>query len=198
MTATAPPPSPGQFRRVMGLFGTGVTVLAAQHGEEMHAMTANAVTSVSLDPLLVLVCIAKPARMMRIIERASGFSINILTEDQEVLSRYFAGAWKPASPPEYRFVPWDGGPRLVGALAFIGCVTERAVEAGDHWIVVGRVVALQEGDPAARPLLFYGGAYRRLSEREVTAAPDLWTDRAVQIYYDEWTHGAPPPPPEDR
>lgn len=197
MTAAAPPIEPGRFRRVMGLFATGVTVLAAQHGEDVHAMTANAVTSVSLDPLLVLACIGKQARMMRVIEQAAGFSINILSEDQEVLSRYFAGAWKQTTPPEFRFVPWQGGPRLIGALASIGCVSERAVEAGDHWILLGRVVALQEGDPAARPQLFYAGAYRRLSEREVTTAPDLWTDQAVQIYYDGWAQGAPPPPPED-
>lgn len=187
---------PGRFRGVMGHFGTGVTVLAAQHGEDLHAMTANAVTSVSLEPLLVLACISTRARMLPFIERSGGFSINVLTEDQEVLSRYFAGAWAQA-PPEFRFVPWQGGPRLIGALAAIGCVTERTVEAGDHWVVLGRVVALQEGDPAARPLLFYAGAYRRLSEREVTTAPDLWTDQAVQIYYDGWAQGAPPPPPED-
>lgn len=181
----------------MGLFATGVTVVAAQHGKDVHAMTANAVTSVSLDPLLVLVCIARPARMMRVIEQAGGFSVNILSEDQEVLSRYFAGAWK-AARPEFRFVPWAGGPRLMGALASVGCTAERTVPGGDHWIVLGRVVAVQDGDPAARPLLFFGGAYRRLTEREVAAAPDLWTEQAVQIYHDEWTQPAPPPPPEDR
>lgn len=188
---------PGRFRRVMGYFGTGVTVLAAQHGEDLHAMTANAVTSVSLEPLLVLACISTRARMLPFIERSGGFSINVLTEDQEVLSRYFAGAWAQA-PPEFRFVPWQGGPRLIGALAAIGCVTERTVEAGDHWVVLGRVVALQEGDPAARPLLFYAGAYRRLSDLEVAAAPDLWADRTVQIYYDAWSAEAGPTQPEDR
>lgn len=188
---------PARFRRVMGLFGTGVTVLAAQRGEDMHAMTANAVTSVSLDPLLVLACIGTRARMLPFVEQSGGFSINILTADQEVLSRYFAGAWQQA-PPEFRFVPWQGGPRLLGALATIGCLIERTVEAGDHRILLGRVVALEEGDPAARPLLFYAGAYRRLSEREVAAAPDLWTDRAVQLYHDEWSGESGPVPSEDR
>ena len=189
MSADSAAIDPLRFRRMMGLFATGVTVVAAQHGGEMHGMTANAVTSVSLEPLLVLVCIAREARMMRFVEQAGGFSINILTHDQEVLSRYFAGSWTPASPPEFRFLPWEGGPRLVGALGTLGCRTERRIEAGDHWIVLGRVTALHEGDPGGQPLLFYGETYRRLSALEAVPAPDLWTDDAVQIYYDEWSHG---------
>lgn len=189
---------PNQFRRVMGLFATGVTVLAAQHDDNVHGMTANAVTSVSLDPLLVLACVGKHARMYQFIEQAGGFSINILTHDQEVLSRYFAGSWKPATPPEFRFTPWEGGPRLVGALAAIGCRTERSIEAGDHWIVLGRVIALHEGDASAQPLVFFAGRYRRLSEVEAAPAPDMWKDKAVQIYYGEWSPDAALPPPEDR
>ncbi|HXF83046.1 MAG TPA: flavin reductase family protein [bacterium] len=180
-------PDARAFRRIMGRFATGVTVLGAAHDGEVHGMTANAVTSVSLQPLLILVCIARTARMMSFIERAGGFSVNILSRDQEALSRYFAGAWGAASPPEFRFVPWEGGPRLVGALAALGCRVERLVEAGDHWIVLGRVQALHEGDPAAEPLLFYGGAYRRLSPVEAAPAPEAWGDDAVQIYYDGWS-----------
>lgn len=187
-----------RFRRVMGFFATGVTVLAAQHDDDVHGMTANAITSVSLDPLLVLACVGKRARMYSFIQQAGGFSINILTHDQEVLSRYFAGSWKPSTPPEFRFTPWKGGPRLVGALASIGCHTEQSIEAGDHWIVLGRVIALHEGDASAQPLVFYAGRYRRLSDVEAAAAPDMWRDKAVQIYYGEWSPDAALPPPEDR
>ena len=189
---------PNRFRRVMGLFATGVTVLAAQHADDVHGMTANAVTSVSLDPLLVLACVGKQARMYPFIEQAGGFSLNILTHDQEVLSRYFAGSWKMATPPEFRFTPWEGGPRLIGALATIGCRTERSIEAGDHWIVLGRVIALHEGDASAQPLVFFAGRYRRLSDVEAAPAPDMWKDQAVQIYYGEWSPDAALPPPEDR
>ncbi|HEU5298505.1 MAG TPA: flavin reductase family protein [bacterium] len=189
MTSPAAPVDALHFRRIMGRFATGVTVVGAEHGGEVHGMTANAVTSVSLDPLLVLVCVARQARMMRFVEQAAGFSVNILSHDQEALSRYFAGSWAGASPPEFRFVPWEGGPRLVGAIAALGCRVERLVEAGDHWIVLGRVDALHEGDPGAEPLLFYGGKYRRLSALEAVPAPDLWTDDAVQIYYDGWSGG---------
>lgn len=189
MTGPAAPVDALRFRRIMGRFATGVTVVGAEQGGEVHGMTANAVTSVSLDPLLVLVCIARQARMMRFVERSGGFSVNILSHDQEALSRYFAGSWGSASPPEFRFVPWEGGPRLVGALGALGCRVERLVEAGDHWIALGRVEALHEGDPGAEPLLFYGGQYRRLSALEAAPAPDLWADDAVQIYYDGWSAG---------
>ncbi len=189
MTTAMRAADPNSFRRVMGLFATGVTVIAAQHGGDIHGMTANAVTSVSLDPLLVLVCVGTTTRMHRFIQQAGGFSVNILTQDQEALSRYFAGAWAPPTPPEFQFVAWEGGPRLVGALASVACMTERAVEAGDHLLVLGRAVALHEGDPTAPPLLFFGGRYRQLSALEAAPAPDLWMDDAVQIYYNEWTHG---------
>ncbi len=185
------------FRQVMGRFATGVTVIAAQHGAEIHGITANAVTSVSLEPLMVLVCVDKRARMNRFIESAGGFSINVLSEDQEALSRFFAGSWTLSSAPEFRFVPWVGGPRLVGALGAIGCTVERSVDAGDHWIVLGRVEALYEGDPSGRPLTFYSGRYRRLSEAEGAPAPEEWTTDAVRIYYDEWSGGPKLPPEED-
>src|SRR2546427_10011344 len=125
------------FRRVLGLFATGVTVVAAQHDDEIHGMTANAVTSVSLDPLLVLVCVGKHARMNQFIQGAGGFSINVLAEDQESLSRYFSGAWPHQGPPEFRFVPWPGGPRLVGALAAVGCVVDRRGGGGGPPLLVG-------------------------------------------------------------
>ncbi len=185
------------FRKVMGRFATGVTVVAAQHEDEIHGMTANAVTSVSLDPLLVLVCVDKRARMNRFIRSAGGFSINMLSEDQEALSRFFGGSWTLQTPPEFRFVPWHGGPRLVGSQAAIGCALDRSIDAGDHWLALGRVIALHEGDPSGRPLMFYGGRYRRLSEVEGPVAPEEWGHESVQIYYDEWSAGIQPQPDEE-
>src|SRR3989442_2951798 len=134
----SPRTDPKAFRRVLGLFATGVTVVAAQHDDEIHGMTANAVNSVSLDPLLVLVCVGKHARMNQVIQGAGGFSINVLAEAQEPLSRDFSGAWPHQAPPEFRFVPWPGGPRLVGALAAVGCVVDRRGGGGGPPIVLGR------------------------------------------------------------
>src|SRR3989454_745029 len=123
---------------------------------------------------------------------------HVLAEDQEPLSRYFSGAWPHQAPPEFRFVPWPGGPRLVSALAAVGCVVDRRVEAGDHSIVLGRVVALHEDGQHPRPLLFYGGRYRRLTEAEPpTVPPEQWPDDTVQIYHAEWSAGEPRPPQPD-
>src|SRR3989442_8328639 len=150
----SPRMDPKAFRRVLGLFATGVTVLAAQHDDEIHGMTANAVTSVSLDPLLVLVCVGKHARMNHFIQGAGGFSINVLAEDQEPLSRYFSGAWPHQAPPEFRFVPWPGGPRLVGALAAMGCVVDRRGGGAAAPPLRGGGVAPPGSGPAPPPLPF--------------------------------------------
>ncbi len=187
MSNPLPLVTPAAFRKIMGLFATGVTVVAASEGDEIHGMTANAVTSVSLEPLLVLICVDIRARMNRFLESAGGFSINVLSEDQEALSRYFAGSWKSEGPPEFRFLPWTGGPRLIGCLAAVGCEIDRTIEAGDHRIVLGRVMALHEGDASSRPLLFFGGRYRRLEELEAPVPPEEWSHEAVHIYYDEWS-----------
>jgi flavin reductase (DIM6/NTAB) family NADH-FMN oxidoreductase RutF len=171
----------------MGLFGSGVAVIAAQDGDETHSMTANAVTSLSLDPMLVLVCIARRAKMAGFLEKASGFSINILRDEQQALSSYFAGAWPEANPPPFRFVAWEGGPRLEGCLAAIGCEVHQSIEGGDHWIVVGRVRALHQGIEPRKPLLFYAGRYRHLDRVESEPAPDLgWVEAPTHVYYDPW------------
>lgn len=175
------------FRQTMGLFATGVTVVAVQDGAEIHGMTANAVASISLDPMLVLVCVSKQARLAGLLERATGFSINILRDDQQALSTFFASAWQAAQPPPFRFVPWEGAPRLEGCLAALGCVLHELIESGDHWIVIGRVVALHQGIEPRRPLLFYTGRYRQVDWRESAPAPDLsWVAEPVYVYYDPW------------
>ncbi len=91
--------------------------------------TSNAVMSVSLEPLLVCVCVDRRARMNAFAEQAGGFAINILSRDQEPLARYFAGQWEGAPPP-YRLEPWVGGPRLEGCLAAVGCVLEGIYPGG--------------------------------------------------------------------
>src|SRR5712691_6428314 len=143
------------FRQTMGLFATGVTVMAADVQGKVHGMTANAVTSLSLEPMLLLVCVGKQARMAGYLKGLSGFSINVLRDGQEALSRYFASAKEPADAPPHGFVPWQGGPRLEGCLAAIGCLLEEVLECGDHWIVIGRVVALYQGTEPPEPLLFF-------------------------------------------
>jgi flavin reductase (DIM6/NTAB) family NADH-FMN oxidoreductase RutF len=179
-------PDPTEFRRVMGLFATGVTVVTVQAGAEMHGMTANAVMSVSLDPMLVCVSVGQRARMHGILMQAGGFALNILSEDQQALSQFFARAWPHASPPEYRLEPWVGGPRLVGCVAAVGCQVDRVLEGGDHHLFLGRVLTLYRADGPLDPLLFFGGRYHRL--REPAKAPrdpiEVWNPEEVQIFYD--------------
>lgn len=174
-----------RFRDTLGLFATGVAVIATERDEQVHAMTANAVSSVSLDPMLVLFCPGKKTRFAQHLDGIRGFSINFLREEQLALSTYFAGAWQADSPPPFRFVPASGAPRLEGSLASMGCETHAVLDTGDHWLVIGRVIALHQGVPPLKPLLFYRGKYASLGREPVAPAPDLLeADEPAHIFYD--------------
>lgn len=150
-----------RFRQVLGHFCSGVTIVTASEAGEPVGFTAQSFSSVSLDPPLVLVCPAKSSSSWPRMRVTGAFCINILAEDQEALCRSFAtrGAdkfagvgWSPSSA--------TGSPVLDGALAWIDCRLETEHDAGDHTIVVGRVVDLDVAD-GGRPLLFYRGGYGR-------------------------------------
>ncbi len=151
---------PREFRRTMGAFATGVTVITTRDGDEAHGMTANSVTSVSLDPPLVLVCIDNRAHMRASITGSGRFAVNILGEGQKRLSGHFAGRKSPDL--EVAFADVDGVPALPGSLASLVCTVDRVVDAGDHIVVFGRVDKLVAPHGDERPLIYYGGAYREL------------------------------------
>jgi flavin reductase (DIM6/NTAB) family NADH-FMN oxidoreductase RutF len=180
-------PTSKSFREVLGLFATGVSVVATHIDGQVHAMTANAVSSLSLDPPLVLFCPAKRARFSQLLPQASGFSINFLRDEQEALSTYFAGFWKEAAPPRHRFVTTAGLPRLEGCLASLICDKRDVYEAGDHWLVTLSVRQLHRGIEPLRPLLFFRGKYRRVDAKDGTTAPDIpnTADEPVQMYFHE-------------
>jgi len=175
------------FRQTAAQFATGVTIIVTEIDGEIRAMTANSFTSLSLNPALVLFCVGKASNTGRAIHSARGFSVNILRHDQETLSTYFAGGWKEPSAPPFRFFPWEGGPRLEGSAAALGCVLHKIYEGGDHWIVVGRVLALYQGTEPRRPLVFFGGRYGIL-EKSGEPTPDLLGTLSTPIlgYYDTW------------
>lgn len=153
------------FRQVMGLFATGVTVVATQIGEEIHGMTANAFASVSLDPPLVLVCVNRPAHMARNLHESGRFSVNFLEQGQEDLSRHFARA--TGATPDFEFEPWAGTIRLVGCLGSVACEVERVYDGGDHEIFLARVLNVEQESREGDPLVFWKGRYRRIdSTRE--------------------------------
>jgi flavin reductase (DIM6/NTAB) family NADH-FMN oxidoreductase RutF len=149
---------PALYRTVCGHFATGVTVITAMDGEEPIGMAANSFTSVSLDPPLVLFCPAYASSTWPKIQQAPGWCVNILAVDQEEVCRLMAqkGAdrfrelgWRPAP---------SGAPVIRGAVAHIDCRTVAEYDAGDHVIVVGRVIEM-EVDSKDGPLLFFRGGY---------------------------------------
>ena len=152
------------LRQTVGRFVTGVTVVALESEGEVRAMTANSFTSLSLDPPLVLFCLGKDTKAGHHIRSVAGFAVSILGSDQQDLSSYFAGAWKQDEPPPFTFAEWDGGPRLEGCIAALGCRVHAIHEGGDHWIVVGQVIATYRVDNAALPLVFFGGRYVTLGD----------------------------------
>jgi len=175
------------FRQILGQYPTGVSVVAAEVNGEIHGMTVNALTSLSLNPMMMLLCVDKRAKMADFIQQAQGFSINILRREQEALSTYFAGGWKQEKAPPFRFMEWTGGPRLEGCLAAVGCRTKQIIEGGDHWIVLGEVVALHIGIEPRSPLLFHGGMYRKIDFKDGIPAPELDLGKTdVRVFYDPW------------
>lgn len=156
-----------EFRQAMGAFATGVTIITVDLEGEVHGMTANAFTSVSLDPMLVLVCVDHSTRTHAHLHAKKRFGINVLGEDQRAISEYYA---RPERTHEHaeaeagaRFDRTrHGTPILYGALAYLECRLQTAEEAGDHTIFIAEVeyVVLREGDP----LLFFRGKYRKVGE----------------------------------
>ena len=153
------------FRKAMGLFATGVTVITVDVEGEVHGMTANAFTSVSLDPLLVLVCVDHRARTHAQLHAKKRFGVNMLSESQRAISEYYARPSRTHDQAEQeagaRFdrTP-HGTPVLHGALAYLECRLHTAQDAGDHTIFIAEVedVQMRDGDP----LLYFQGKYRRV------------------------------------
>ena len=149
---------PDRFRTVMGHFATGVAVVTVDAPGGAQGMTANAVASLSLDPVLVLVCFDNDARTLPEVERAGRFGVNVLASGQEHLARRFAskGDAKFAEVPHSVH---DGIPVIEGTLAWVGCDLERLVPAGDHTIGIGAVHAAELGADGLEPLVWFRGGY---------------------------------------
>ncbi len=152
-----------EFRRVMGNFATGVTVVTTRAGSAPQGLTVNAFSSLSLVPPLVLVCIDKTVNSHSAIAQSGIFAIHILAHDQEELSKRFADkAWEGRRFEGLAFrSAATGAPILDGAIAYIDCRVVSALDGGDHTIFVGRVEELKVEREAA-PLLFFRGRYGRL------------------------------------
>jgi flavin reductase (DIM6/NTAB) family NADH-FMN oxidoreductase RutF len=158
-----------EFRQALGCFATGVTVITVDYEGQVQGMTANAFASVSLDPPLVLVCVDHRARTHSHLHAKKRFGVNVLAEDQQVISEYYARVAQDHGhaerDAEARFDRTaHGTPVLHGALAYLECRLHTAQDAGDHTIFIAEVeeVVVREGDP----LLYYRGEYRAIEGSE--------------------------------
>jgi flavin reductase (DIM6/NTAB) family NADH-FMN oxidoreductase RutF len=155
---------PLEFRSVIGHLATGVTVITTAAGDRLQGMTANAVCSLSLDPVLVLICVDKDTHTHHMLDEGGVFTVNILGEHQEDVSRIFA---KKAEPQigmlrGQAFRRGEtGAPILKDCLAFVECRVTTVVDGGDHSIFLGSVVS-EAVVEEMRPLLFYRGGYHTL------------------------------------
>jgi flavin reductase (DIM6/NTAB) family NADH-FMN oxidoreductase RutF len=150
--------APERFRAVMGHFATGVTVVTANGLDGPVGMTANAVCSLSLDPLLLLVCFDNGARTLPVVAEGERFGVNVLAKGQEPLARLFAS--KTPEHEKFAEVPHsvhDGIPVIEGVLAWVGCTLQELIPGGDHTIGIGAVTAAETG--SGEPLIWYRGGY---------------------------------------
>jgi flavin reductase (DIM6/NTAB) family NADH-FMN oxidoreductase RutF len=155
------------FRNALGAFATGVTVITTQSGEHPYGMTANAFSSLSLDPPLILVCVKSAAEGSQIIDQNGVFAVNVLGAEQEALSRYFSSKERPRGVDAFKEISHrrgrSGSPILEGVAAFLDCRVTARHPAGDHIIFIGEVLALGI-DSSVEPLLFHLGQYRYLRD----------------------------------
>ena len=148
-------------RRIMGRFATGVTIITARCDDRLWGMTANSILSLSLDPPLILVSVDRRNQMHACMSEGKCFAVNVLTAEQEDISRRFA----TRGPKDFEGVAITtaatGAPILMDALAFVDCLLVQVLPGGDHDIFVGEAVAgeARQGEP----LIFYAGKYTQLS-----------------------------------
>lgn len=161
------PLTQSEFRKAMGGFATGVTIITVDLEGEVHGMTANAFASVSLDPLLVLVCVDHSTRTHAHLHAKKRFGINMLCEDQRAISEYYARPERTHENAEAEAgARFDrtrhGTPILHGSLAYLECKLHSAQVAGDHTIFIAEVEDVVVGE--GQPLLFFRGNYWKVGK----------------------------------
>jgi len=161
-----PEPTPAQFRRASSRYATGIAIVTSVVDGVDHAMTANSFTSVSLDPLLALVCVERDSRFHAAVLRAGVWAVSFLPRDGERVARWFATRGRPLSG-QFDDVPAVRGANgcllLEGALAGLELRTEQVVGAGDHDILLAEVTAIHQPPEAGEPTIYYASAFRHLA-----------------------------------
>jgi 3-hydroxy-9,10-secoandrosta-1,3,5(10)-triene-9,17-dione monooxygenase reductase component len=166
------PPEPARFRQVLGHFCTGVTVITTVDENQPVGFACQSFAALSLDPPLVLFCPSRTSGTWPRIARAGHFCANVLADGQRELARVFGAS----GADKFAGVRWSlsssGAPVLDGTLTWASCVVEAVHEAGDHYVVVGRVTELGECG-ALDPLLFYRGRFAVTAERAAAGPPEV-------------------------
>jgi flavin reductase (DIM6/NTAB) family NADH-FMN oxidoreductase RutF len=166
-------PEPGvdplRYRRVVGRFATGITVVTASSAGVDYAMTVNSFTSVSLDPVQVLFCCERASRLHQAIEAGSDWAVSVLSAEQRDVAQWFATRGRPLEGQFRRFPHSRGAVSgaivLDEAIATLECRTVATPEAGDHTVVLGEVLSVATPRPDAAPLLYYRGDYTEFGAR---------------------------------
>lgn len=157
-SSDSPVPNPREYRRALGRFATGVTVVTAHHDNLTHGMTANSFVSVSLDPPLILISVDNRSHLNQILPLSGRYAVSVLAENQEALSNHFAG--RKADGLEVTFATCRDFPVIEGALAYFIARIVDVHPAGDHTLYIGHVEHFESAD--AKPLLFFLGCYGRV------------------------------------
>jgi flavin reductase (DIM6/NTAB) family NADH-FMN oxidoreductase RutF len=144
------------FRDVMGQFATGITIVSANHDNDIKAMTVNAFMSVSLEPKLIAISIDESASMYHILQKEKKFGISILSEEQKDHAMIYAK--QKEKDREISFIQLDGAPVIDHSIAVLSCKVEGTVKAGDHMIFIAEVTDLKLDK--ADPVIFHGGEYK--------------------------------------
>jgi len=170
------PTDEAEFRNTCSRFTTGVCVVTSTGMDGPNGMTANSVTSLSIEPPLMIVCFARTARTLEAVQHSRRFGIHFLAHDQEELAARFASKMPEAE--KFAALEWSeraGVPALAGCLGWLACELRQLTPGGDHLIGVGEVVDMWSA--AGEPLVFFRGDYWALSGRE-PAPPEV--DRALE------------------
>lgn len=162
---TGPEVHPDDFKAALGSWCAGVTVVTTRQDDLVYGITVSSFSSLSLDPRLILVCIADTNRLATMIQETKKFAVSILAEGQEQVSNYFAISGREPVPAfdEFGTIEWHtGSPIIDGAAAHLDCALHEAIPAGDHTIIIGRVLGAA-ARPEKKPLLYFRRGYRTVN-----------------------------------
>jgi 3-hydroxy-9,10-secoandrosta-1,3,5(10)-triene-9,17-dione monooxygenase reductase component len=185
VTPAAFEPEPARFRQVLGHFCTGVTVITTADAGGPAGFACQSFAALSLEPPLVLFCPSRASATWPRIARAGHFCVNLLAAGQ----RELASAFGTSGEDKFAGVRWSlspsGAPVLDGVLSWAGCRVEAVHEAGDHFLVTGRVTELGAARPG-EPLLFYRGRYAMTAERQADGPPEVVDTLLAWPRYADW------------